>query len=89
MASQAIVLLNQADWLPFSPIAWDTNNLLSEASVIGQLAYALIGYEATPSLMQVLAYSIGFIAVFVSPISRFAWLGYQSPSVRRNLGAVE
>ena len=89
MASQAILLLNQADWLPFSPIAWDTNNLLSEASVIGQLAYALIGYEATPSLMQVLAYSIGFIAVFVSSISRFAWLGYQSPSVRRNLGAVE
>mgnify|MGYP001103482309 FL=1 len=89
MASQAILLLNQADWLPFSPIAWDTNNLLSEASVIGQLAYALIGYEATPSLMQVLAYSIGFIAVFASPISRLAWLGYQSPRVRRILGAVE
>jgi high-affinity iron transporter len=73
MASQAILLLNQADWLPFTPTAWDSSGLLSESSVLGQLAYALIGYEATPSIMQVSAYLLGLFFVIISPISRLAW----------------
>lgn len=73
MAAQTILLLNQADWLPFTPTAWDTGGLLSESSVLGQLAYALIGYEATPSIMQVGAYTLGLVIVLLSPISRLAW----------------
>ena len=89
MASQATLLLNQADWLPFTPIVWDSNRLLVESSVLGQLAYALIGYEATPSLMQVSAYFFGLVAVFASPISRLAWFGYQASSVRTNQDAMK
>jgi high-affinity iron transporter len=89
MASQATLLLNQADWLPFTPIVWDSNRLLVESSVLGQLAYALIGYEATPSLMQVFAYFFGLVAVFASPISRLAWFGYQASSVRKNQDAMK
>lgn len=81
MASQAILLLNQADWLPFTPTAWDTSALLGESSVLGQLAYALIGYEATPSILQVVAYLLGLIVVLASPVSRLAWVGWRKQAV--------
>lgn len=64
--SQAINLLTQADWLTSEHPVWDSSNLLSEESVIGQLLYALIGYEATPTFIQVLVYFVvivGFATV--------------------------
>ena len=89
MASQAVLLLNQADWVPFSPIAWDSNTLLNESSVMGQLAYALIGYEATPSLLQVFTYFLGIVAVLASPIGRFAWVEYHGSDTPQKKGVVE
>ncbi len=74
MASQAVLLLTQADWISYSSTAWSSESLLSEASVVGQLAYALIGYESSPSWLQVGAYFIGGLFVLVSPISRTAWV---------------
>lgn len=59
MASQATLLLTQADWLPYSKVVWDSSTLLQENSVVGHLLYALIGYEATPSLFQFLSYLSG------------------------------
>ncbi len=56
MASQAILLLTQADWLPTTAVLWDTSGLLSERSLIGRLLYGLIGYEATPSILQFSGY---------------------------------
>jgi high-affinity iron transporter len=53
MASQAAQLLIQADWLPSHYPVWDTSWLIDEQSVTGQLLYALIGYEATPTALQV------------------------------------
>jgi high-affinity iron transporter len=53
MASQAAQQLIQADWLPSQYPAWDSSWLLEEQSVTGQLFYALVGYEATPSPLQV------------------------------------
>ena len=52
MASQAAQLLIQADWLPSQLPIWDSSGWISEASVTGQLLYALIGYEATPTAVQ-------------------------------------
>jgi high-affinity iron transporter len=63
MASQAVLLLTQADWLAYSPVLWDSSKWLPEDSIPGHLLYALIGYEATPSLFQVLAYVLGFLLV--------------------------
>jgi high-affinity iron transporter len=63
MLSQAVLLLIQADWLPANQALWDSSGWLSEKSPMGQLLYALIGYEATPSLWQVLAYLFGFLGV--------------------------
>ena len=52
MISQASLLLIQADWLPAQLPLWDTSNLISEKSITGQLLYALIGYESTPTALQ-------------------------------------
>ena len=59
MASQATLLLTQADWLHYSKVLWDSSTMLPENSVVGHLLYALIGYEATPSLFQFLSYLSG------------------------------
>jgi high-affinity iron transporter len=52
LVSQAAQLLIQADWLPSQLPAWDSSSIIAEDSVTGQLLYALIGYEATPTAIQ-------------------------------------
>ncbi|MFV8784001.1 FTR1 family protein [Microbulbifer sp. SA54] len=58
---QAAQQLIQADWLPSSAPVWDTSNLIGEDSLVGQLLYALLGYEATPTAAEVTAYSLAAI----------------------------
>ncbi len=59
MLSQATLQLNQADWAPSTPMLWDSSAWIPENSIAGQLLYALIGYEATPSALQVFSYIFG------------------------------
>ena len=61
MVSQASLLLIQADWLPSQLPLWDSSDFLSEKSVFGQLMYALMGYESTPTPIQAGLYLLGFI----------------------------
>lgn len=63
MCAQAALLLTQADWLPPTLMLWDTSDLLSEHSVLGRLLYALIGYEATPSLAQAGSYLLAALVI--------------------------
>jgi len=65
MCIQAAKMLIQADWLSAAAPIWDTSWLIGEDSVFGHLLYALIGYEATPSLIEVAAYvgSLGVILI--------------------------
>lgn len=65
MVLQATQLLIQADWIAATEPLWDSRWLLNEASIAGQLAYAIFGYEATPSLTEVLVYAlaVGTIAL--------------------------
>lgn len=58
MCLQAAQLLIQVDWLPAQATLWDTSGLLSEESLLGQLLYALIGYEASPTPIEVVIYGI-------------------------------
>ncbi|MFP5414253.1 MAG: hypothetical protein ACLGG1_04445 [Gammaproteobacteria bacterium] len=53
MCAQATLLLIQADWLPAQAPLWNSSRWLPESSPLGQLLYALIGYEATPSPLVV------------------------------------
>ena len=65
MLSQAILLLIQADWLPSQLPIWDSSGWLSEESVTGQLMYALIGYEATPTALQASFYFGGLLLLLI------------------------
>lgn len=58
MASQAAAFLSQAGYLPtLGTRVWDSNWLLSEQGVLGQVMHALIGYTATPTGIQIVFYA--------------------------------
>jgi high-affinity iron transporter len=78
MLAQAATLLIQADILPSQAALWDTSGWVREDSLLGQLLYAIAGYEATPTLLQASAYfgGIGLIAV-AAYIAR--WSDKQTP----------
>jgi len=56
MMSQSVEFLIQADLIHGGKPLWDSSAIVSERSAIGQLLYALLGYEATPAPIQVAAY---------------------------------
>lgn len=56
MVSQATQLLIQADFIVSQQALWDTSSLIGERSLLGQMLYALIGYEATPTPIQTILY---------------------------------
>jgi high-affinity iron transporter len=74
MVMQAMKLLIQADWVPSQYPAWDSSWLVAEGSVTGEVLYALIGYEATPTPLQLIAYvaAVGvlILGVYVFGIMR-------------------
>ncbi len=63
LLAQSVPMFMQADIIEASPPIWDSSFLLNEQSLIGQLVYAVAGYEATPTLMQVLANIFGLCAI--------------------------
>lgn len=52
--AQLVNLLSQVDVITYSPILWDTSHLISDSSEAGYVLASLFGYEASPSLVQVL-----------------------------------
>jgi high-affinity iron transporter len=56
VVSQATQMLLQADLVPSQLPIWDTSSFISEQSTVGQVMFAMMGYEATPTLLQVLVY---------------------------------
>jgi high-affinity iron transporter len=56
MALQITQLLAQVDLIPSQYPLWNSSAFISERSLTGQLLYALIGYEATPTAIQVISY---------------------------------
>ena len=67
MASQAARFLIQADVLPsLAAPAWDTSAVLSESSIPGVLLHSLIGYEARPAGMQIVAYVGALVTIAIA-----------------------
>ena len=57
--------LNEAGWIPaIIEHVWDITPLLNEKSTLGELLKALFGYNANPSLTEVLAYVGYYAAIF-------------------------
>ncbi len=55
-SSEATQILIQSDWIVGGPVLWDSQNIINEQSEYGQFFNALVGYEATPTLSQLIAY---------------------------------
>jgi high-affinity iron transporter len=59
LAAQAVVFLQQADYLPgLATPVWDTSWLLGDDTMVGRLLHTLIGYTAAPDVAQLLAYAL-------------------------------
>lgn len=74
MAAQAVQLLTQADWLPYTPQLWDTSFLIDESGITGHVLFTLIGYQANPAMLQAGIYFAAVVLVACSPLFRNAWL---------------
>ena len=64
MVAQAVQELIQADWLPSQYPAWDSSWLVEEQSITGQMLYAMVGYESTPTPLQLYIY-VGSVLLLV------------------------
>lgn len=73
LAGQMARFLIQADWIPSlaSPL-WDTSAIVSADSFTGRLLHALVGYEPSPSAMQILFYvaTLGIILLASAWVKR-------------------
>lgn len=73
LAGQMARFLIQADLLPaLATPLWDTSALLSTTSLIGSILHVLVGYESSPSGMQMLFYAgtLATILFFASLVKR-------------------
>jgi high-affinity iron transporter len=66
MISQAVRLLIQIDWLPAQEILWDVSNWIDESSVTGRLLYTLVGYEATPTPIEIQCYIAAIFGILMA-----------------------
>ncbi|MDX1492303.1 MAG: FTR1 family protein [Pseudohongiellaceae bacterium] len=73
MVSQATLYLSQADILQMQAPVWDTSNIVSESSLLGELLHASIGYEASPTLTQLMLYLVTVTAGIAAVIAAL-WL---------------
>ncbi|MFN2197928.1 MAG: FTR1 family protein, partial [Anaerolineales bacterium] len=64
LVAHAVHELNEVGWIPsIIEHVWDTNFILNETSLPGMILTALFGYNANPSLTEVLAYIGYFVAI--------------------------
>lgn len=61
MMTQALQLLMQADIIVSQGPLWNSSGWVDEGSVTGQILYALLGYESTPSPIQVAGYFMSLL----------------------------
>jgi len=62
LVMQATYYLGQADILPGQASLWDSSALVAESSVTGELLQAALGYEATPTAVQLVLYGASILA---------------------------
>jgi len=75
MVAQAVEFMIQADYTAATAPVWDSSHLISERSAVGQLLYALIGYEATPAPQQAAAYFCSIALLLVAACVSFMFRG--------------
>ena len=67
MAGQAAAFLAQADVVPsFGGELWDSSSILRDDSILGRVLHAMIGYSDRPMGIQVAAYGLVLVILFVA-----------------------
>ncbi len=70
LVGQGISALIEAGWIPsIVSHVWDLNNILPESSLFGQALKTLFGYNATPPLTSVVAYT-AYLVILVYVLAR-------------------
>jgi len=70
MAVQMVMNLMQAGVIQSQMPLWNSSGIITEASIAGQLLYALIGYEATPTPSQIAGYATVIVIVLAIAAAR-------------------
>ncbi|MEN0036402.1 MAG: FTR1 family protein [Cellvibrio sp.] len=65
LSMQIAKQLLQIGFLDSAGPLWDTSNIVNEHSWLGELLYALIGYDSTPSAVQVIFYCSAVIPLLL------------------------
>ncbi len=81
MSAQAMGLLIQADWVTVASPIWDSSRFIAEDSPPGQLLYALIGYEASPSVAEAVTYAASITVMAVSALLGRTLFGKKAPDI--------
>jgi high-affinity iron transporter len=69
MAARGMREFTEIGWIPsLIPHVWDTNFLLSENSILGQILSTLFGYNGSPSLAELMVYLGYFVLVGVGKL---------------------
>lgn len=76
----ALPLLVQVDLIEASAIAWNSQSFVSNEFEFGHLFNVLFGYQATPSIDQVIVY----VFALSIPMATFYWLKLRSASQSGN-----
>ncbi len=63
-------MLIQADYLPDGQL-WDSSAFLPEDGLLGQLLYAMVGYEASPAPVQVAIYLLSLSLMLLALFLRY------------------
>lgn len=63
LAASAAGYLIQAGYLPYQTPLWDSGDLLSEKSILGQLLHILIGYQERPTMIHLTFYLVTLVTI--------------------------
>ena len=64
LSNQLAKTLQQADWVTWlNDRAWDSTSILTNDSLLGLLLHGVIGYDASPSQLQVLFYLLTMLLI--------------------------
>ncbi|WP_428034891.1 FTR1 family iron permease [Amphritea sp.] len=65
LAASAAGYLIQAGYLPYQAPLWDSGDLLSEKSILGQLLHILIGYQERPTIIHLAFYLVTLVTILM------------------------
>ncbi len=72
MAASAVGYLSQAGLVPSQAPVWNSSNLLSQHSMVGQLLHIMVGYQDRPTALQLSVYllTLTFISLGMRSVSK-------------------